>query len=162
MSQLSLCKLSKLSLCIVITFFQQVLDNDRLKTLLQHFVHHFCTIAVIMFMTAQGYVWAFREHKFKHNFQDCLNPLCLCGNEIETSTHYLLHCPTYTNERLTLLNKIKSINCSILESSDAAVTKILLFGDNTLSNSSNTFILNSTIEYIISTQRFKGSILTPV
>ena len=102
------------------------------------------------------------EHKFKHNFQDCLNPICLCGNEIENSTHYLLHCPTYTNERLTLLNKIKSINCSILESSDAAVTKILLFGDNTLSNSSNTFILNSTIEYIISTQRFEGSILTPV
>ena len=38
---------------------------------------------------------------------------------------------------------------------------ILLFGDNTLSNSSNTFILNSTIEYVISTQRFEGSILTP-
>ena len=102
------------------------------------------------------------EHKCKHNFQDCLNPICLCGNEIENSTHYLLHCPTYTNERLTLLNKIKSINCSILESSDAAVTKILLFGDNTLSSSSNTIILNSTIEYIISTQRFEGTILTPV
>ena len=39
---------------------------------------------------------------------------------------------------------------------------ILLFGDNTLINSSNTFILNSTTEYIISTQRFEGSILTPV
>ena len=103
-----------------------------------------------------------REHKFKPSFQDCLNRLCLCGNEIETSTHYLLHCLTYKNERMTLLNKIKSINCSILESSDAAVTKILLFGDKTLSNSSNTLILNSTIKYIISTQRFEGSILTPV
>ena len=72
-----------------------------------------------------------REHKFKHSFQDGLNHLCFCGNEIETSTHYLLHCPTYTNERMTLLNKIKSINCSILEFSDAVVTKILLFGDNT-------------------------------
>ena len=102
-----------------------------------------------------------RKHKFKHNFQDCLNPLCFCGNEMENSTHYLLHCPTFTNERLTLLNEI-SINCSILESSGAVVTKILLFGDNILSNSSNTFILNSTIEYIISTQRFEGSILTPV
>ena len=96
------------------------------------------------------------------SFQDCLNPLCFCGNEIETSTHYLLHCPTYTNERLTPLNKIKSINCSILESNDAAVTKILLFGDNTLGNSFNTIILNSAIEYIISIQRFEGSILTPV
>ena len=103
-----------------------------------------------------------RGNKFKHSFQNCLNPLCLCGNEIETSTYYLLHCPTYTNERMTLLNKIKSINCSILESSDAAVTKILLFGDNTFSDSPNTLTLNSTIEYIISTQRFEGSILNPV
>ena len=91
------------------------------------------------------------EHKFKHSFQDCFNPLCLCGNEIETSTHYLHQCPTYTNERMILLNKIKSIDCSILESSDAAVTKFLLFGDNSFSDSSNTLILNSTIEFIIST-----------
>ena len=90
-----------------------------------------------------------REHKFKHSFEDCLNPLCFCGNEIETSTHYLLHCPNYTNERMTLLNKIKSINYSILEFSDAVVTNILLFGDNTLSDSCNTLILNSTIDYII-------------
>ena len=72
------------------------------------------------------------KRKFKHSFQDCLNPLCLCGNETEIFTHYQLHCPTCTNERMTLLNKIKSINCSVLESSDAAVTKILLFGDSTL------------------------------
>ena len=43
---------------------------------------------------------------------------------------------------MTLSNKIKSINCSILEFSDAVVTKILLFGDNTVSDSSNTLILN--------------------
>ena len=82
-----------------------------------------------------------REHKFKHSSHDCLNSLCFCGNEIETSTHYLLRCATYTNERITLLNKIKSVNCSILESSDAVVTKIRLFGDNTLTDSSNTLIL---------------------
>ena len=41
---------------------------------------------------------------------------------------------------------MKSINCSILEFSDADVTKIILFGNNTLSDSSNTLILNSTID----------------
>ena len=102
-----------------------------------------------------------REHKFNHNFQDCLNPLCFCGNEIETSTHYLLHCPTYTNERMTFLNKIKSVNCSILELSDAVVTQILLLGGNTLIDSSNTFILNSTVDYVISARRFNDSISTP-
>ena len=102
-----------------------------------------------------------REHKFKHSSQDCPSPLCFCGTEIETSTHNLLHCPTYTNKRMTVLNKIKSINCSILEFSDAAVTKILVFGDNTVRNFSNTLILNSTIDYILSTKRFDDSILTP-
>ena len=101
------------------------------------------------------------EHKFKHSFQYCLNPLCFCCNEIEISTHYLLHCPTYANKRITLLNWIKSINCSILEFGDAVVTTILLFADITLSDSSNTLILNSTIDYIISTKRFDDSILTP-
>ena len=61
---------------------------------------------------------------------------------------------------MTLLNKTKSINCSILEFSNAAVTKILLFGVNTLSDSCNTLILNSTIDCIISTKRFDDSILT--
>ena len=50
---------------------------------------------------------------------------------------------------MTFLNKIKSINRSIFEFSDAVVAKTLLFGDNTLSDSCNTLILNSTIDYII-------------
>ena len=61
---------------------------------------------------------------------------------------------------MTLLNKIKSLNCSILEFSDGVVTKNLLFGDNTLSDSCNTLILNSKIDYIISTKRFADPILT--
>ena len=32
--------------------------------------------------------------KHKHSFQNCLNSLCLCCNNIETSTHYLPHGPT--------------------------------------------------------------------
>ena len=62
---------------------------------------------------------------------------------------------------MALLNKIKSINFSILEFCDTVVTKILLFEDNTLSDSCNALILNSTIDYIISTKRFDEAILTP-
>ena len=28
------------------------------------------------------------EHKFKHSFQDTINPLCNCGQDIESSTHF--------------------------------------------------------------------------
>ena len=61
---------------------------------------------------------------------------------------------------MTFLSKIKSINWIVLEFSDAVVTKILLFGDNALGDSSNTLILNSKIDYILSTKRFDDSILT--
>ena len=42
-----------------------------------------------------------REHKFKHSFQDTLNPICNCGEDIETSSHYVVHCPDYLQERMT-------------------------------------------------------------
>ena len=31
-------------------------------------------------------------HRFRHNFQDCFNPLCSCSLETEDTSHYLLHC----------------------------------------------------------------------
>ena len=96
-----------------------------------------------------------REHKFKNSFQDCLNPFCDCGNgEIETSSHYLLHCPNYTNERSVLLNKIRQIDSKILEKNDCMITQILLFGDQAFNDNVNTAILNATMDYLTSSKRF--------
>ena len=78
------------------------------------------------------------EHKFKHSFQNCLNTPCLCGNDIDTYSHFLLHYTTYSNERMTLLNKIKNFNYGILVLSDTIMAKTLLFGDSLLSDSTNT------------------------
>ena len=51
-----------------------------------------------------------RYHKLRHNFQDCINPICDCGLEIETTTHFLLHCPLFQSARQSLLMNIKKIN----------------------------------------------------
>ena len=52
------------------------------------------------------------EHKLKHSFQDSLNPFCSCGkDEVEISTHYLLHCSNYSEKRLAFLNTIKILTC---------------------------------------------------
>ena len=48
------------------------------------------------------------EHKFKHSFQDTLNPICNFGEYIETSSHYLLQFPDYLQERMTLLSTVYS------------------------------------------------------
>ena len=77
-----------------------------------------------------------REHKFKHGFQDSLNPICSCGNDIETLAHFLLHCPHYSNERSTFLNTVRNINRSIFDKNDLQITETLLYDDSSLDDKS--------------------------
>ena len=49
------------------------------------------------------------EHKFRHNFQDCLNPLCSCSLEIEDTSHYLLQCHHFSNHCIDLMNSVNLI-----------------------------------------------------
>ena len=95
-----------------------------------------------------------REHKFKHGFQDMLNPLCSCGNDVESTEHFLLHCPQFVNERRTLLSTLDNLNCSLLENTSKVLTQILLFGNTSLSPSDNPKILRATIDFTLSTKRF--------
>ena len=72
-----------------------------------------------------------REHKFKHNFQDCLNPICSCGLDVESTSHFLLHCPTFNDERYTLLSTLNNIDCKLLELTKSSLLQTLLYS-NTL------------------------------
>ena len=100
-----------------------------------------------------------REHKFKHGFQDSLNPICSCGNDIETSVHFLLHYPDYSNEISTFLNTIRNINRHIFDKDDLQITETLLYGDSSLDNKSNTLILNATTDFLCVTKRFDVNLL---
>ena len=58
-----------------------------------------------------------RNHKFSHCSQYTLYPLCDCGNDAETVTHFFPHCSNFHTARRTLLNNIRNIkvrNKSIL------------------------------------------------
>ena len=95
-----------------------------------------------------------REHKFRHGFLDSLNPICSCGQNIETSTHFLLHCSNYSNERLTFLNIIRNIDRNILNKNDLKVTETLLYGDSSLNETNNALIMNATMEFLFASKRF--------
>ena len=95
-----------------------------------------------------------REHKFKHSFQDSLNSFCSCGLDIESTAHFLLHCPMYITERHTLLSTIKNIDNNLLHFCEPVLIRTLLFGSNSFDTDANTNIINATIEYILSTKRF--------
>ena len=95
------------------------------------------------------------EHKFKYNFRNCLNPLCSCGLSIESTSHFLLHCPIFHDKRHTLLSTLDNIDSKILESNDSYLTQTLLFGSTLFDSETNTLVLNATIDYILSTERFE-------
>ena len=100
-----------------------------------------------------------REHKFRHNFRNSLNPICNCSNSTESNNHYLLYCSNFKNERQTLLQNVRNVNPSLLSMNEDALTHLSLYGDNTLTDNTNTFLLNSVIEYITSTKRFNNPLI---
>ena len=95
------------------------------------------------------------HHKFRHNFQDYLNPIYSCGQEIESTSHFLLHCLNYRCARKTFFEKINFIDSNILQQSDLSLTNDLLFGSEKLKDDKNNALLTSSIEFIQSKERFK-------
>ena len=53
------------------------------------------------------------EHRFNHNFGSCLNPLCTCSSEEESTTHFFLHCHHFNAIHITLNNSLKGIDKDI-------------------------------------------------
>ena len=57
---------------------------------------------------------------------------------------------------MTFLNKIRNINYGILELSDTIMTETLIFGDSLLSDSTNTLMLNSVVDYVIHCVKYRN------
>ena len=95
------------------------------------------------------------EHNFKHSFQDSFNPFCNCRLDIESSAHYLLHCPMYMTERSTLLSTIENIDNNLLNLCEPVLIKALLIGNNSFDTNANPNVHNAAIEYVLSTKRFE-------
>ena len=56
---------------------------------------------------------------------------------------------------ITLLSTVNNIDCTLLELTKSSFTKTLLYGNTLFDKEKNTHILKATIEYILSTERFK-------
>ena len=88
------------------------------------------------------------EHRFRHNFQDCLNSLCSCSLEIKDTSHYLLHCHHFSDHCVDLMNSVKSI-CGHFDSMPDNVKEDLLsYGDSRFDEIKNRVILKATINYM--------------
>ena len=94
-----------------------------------------------------------REHKFKHNFADTVNPLYLCSLETESTEHYFLRCHNYVTFRTTLMNELSCINSKFNTLEFDELVRTTLYGDKHFDNDSNLKMLTVTINFIKQTQR---------
>ena len=69
------------------------------------------------------------EHRYNHNFQDCINPLCRCSLEPESNSHFFLCCHHYTVSHTDLMNGLKKIYENIVILSENSLVKLRLFVD---------------------------------
>ena len=67
-----------------------------------------------------------------------LNLICACGSDIETPCHCLISCPVLDAEQNTLLNNIRQIAPSISNLNHSQITHVLLYGDSSQNNETNT------------------------
>ena len=98
------------------------------------------------------------EHKFRHNFQNCLNPLCSYSLEIGDTSHYLLHFHHFSHQRIDLMNNVKSV-CDDFDSMPDNIKKdLLLFGDSWFDAKKSKSILEAAINYMKNSGRLSGSL----
>ena len=74
--------------------------------------------------------------------------MCSCGQNMESSTRFLLQCSNYSNERLTFLNVIRNTDRNILHKNDLKVTETLHYDDSSLDD------MNATMEFLFTSKTF--------
>ena len=88
------------------------------------------------------------EHRFRHNFENCINPLCSCSLVTQDTLHHLLHCDHFSQYGLDLINNVKSELDNFESLPDNDKKDILLYSDSHLDNNKNKYILETTLNYI--------------
>ena len=75
---------------------------------------------------------------------------------IETTIHFFLHCSDFNTQREFFFDKIATIDANVLTENKDSVVNTLLFGKPNSENSFNEAMLNASIEFILSTERFNN------
>ena len=66
-----------------------------------------------------------REHKFRNNFKDTLNPLSSCSIESETTTDFFLCCKLYNENWAIFINDLANIDQSLATLSEVNLAELL-------------------------------------
>ena len=95
-----------------------------------------------------------RKHKLQHNFADTLSGNCLCEQGVEDTHHFLLFCPYYATQRAILITSVNEILLNNNLPPFENQMQLLLYGNDSLSDSDNRKVLEATLKFIKDSRRF--------
>ena len=101
-----------------------------------------------------------REHKFRHNFVDTLNPLCSCCLGTKDTGDYILRCQNNLLFHTTFMNDLNNINTAIASLNTNDLLRVILYGDESFNKETNCKILTASIKFIKDTQCFEKSLFS--
>ena len=81
------------------------------------------------------------ENRFKHNFKNCINPLCTCSLEVESTKHFFLHCQYYSALCISFLDDLNNISPQFALFPEDMFVKTLLYGNPMFHENDNQEIL---------------------
>ena len=55
------------------------------------------------------------ERKFRHSFNNTIDPMCACGTEVETTKHFPMRCHFYSTLRLELFKNLEKIDPNLTQ-----------------------------------------------
>ena len=86
-----------------------------------------------------------REHKFNQNFQNCINPLCSCGMDIESTSRI------NDDKRITLVSTLNKIDCKLIETNESSLIETLLPGSSLfdLKKKTSLFLMHPLITFYL-------------
>ena len=85
-------------------------------------------------------------HKLKH-ITDCLNQICMCGKDFESTNHFFLQCSLFVKEKQVLMNKIR-------DNAQHPYHVFFFFCKENMNDSESPHIFNETIGSILSAEMF--------
>ena len=69
-------------------------------------------------------IFHLNEHIFNHNFESCINPLCTCSLEVESTSHFFLHCHYYDSIRHIFI-ELCEVDVNLPNASDEKLVNFL-------------------------------------
>ena len=94
------------------------------------------------------------EHKFRHGFNDTVNPMCPCGSDIETTEYFFLPCHRFSTQRSELFHYLYRLDASFPKLNTKEKVAYLLYSSRSNSSSLNKEVSKLVIKFLKSTGPF--------